>query len=272
MRDRIAIEFLSRLCMPPVESVRLTDELGCRYLGVCFDAYVANPHGYPAASLRDDPALRRQMIAEMSARNVSVSIGEGFMVAPGKDIADAASDLDLMVELGAPRVNILSLDGDLARSLDQIATFMEMARQRDLEATLEFLPGLAIGDLASALNTLRYVDDPALRLNIDFMHLCRSGGSEHDLAALDPAHVGYAQLCDVPLASQVADYADEACHHRLPPGQGELPIREIIRSLPRDIIIGLEIPMVTAAKQGIGPLERLAPCVSATRALLAEVS
>jgi sugar phosphate isomerase/epimerase len=268
MRNPIAIDFLSRLSLPPVESVRLVDDLGCRHIGICFEPYAANPHGYPSTSLRDDPRLRRDMIAEMADRDVTVSIGEGFMVAPGKDIADAAFDLDLMAELGAPRVNILSLDRDLVRSMDQIATFVGLAEERGLRSTLEFVPGLVVSDLTSALAVLRHVDSRALELNIDFMHLYRSGGTARDIAALDPKLIGYAQLCDVPLSPQVPDYAEEACNHRLPPGEGELPIPDILAALPHHVPIGIEIPMLNAAKQETGPYGRLARCVEAARMLL----
>lgn len=271
MLERIAIEFLSRMSLPPLESVRLTEQLGCRYLGVCFVPYVANPHQYPKYSLRDEPALRRAMISEMADRNVAISIGEGFMVMPRADIAESRADLDLMVELGAPRVNILSLDRDLARSLDQIATFVDLAEERDLDVTLEFVPNLVIGDLLTALTALRHVGKPTLKLNIDFMHLYRSGGTAQDIMALDPLLVGYAQLCDVPLTAAVSNYADEACNYRLPPGEGELPIQDILRAIPRDVPIGVEIPMLRQAQKGIGTFDRLAPCVDRTRELLAKL-
>jgi sugar phosphate isomerase/epimerase len=271
MSDRLALDFLSRFCLPPVESVRLADDLGCRHIGICFEPYVANPEGYPSASLRDDPALRRGMMAEMMASGVSISIGEGFMISPAKDIAAAAGDLDLMAELGAPLVNILSLDSDYTRSVDQIATFVNLAAERGMRSSLEFVPGLVVGDLPTALNVLRHVDSPSLKLSVDFMHLYRSGGTAADVAALDPRVIGYAQLCDVPMVAQVPDYAEEACNYRLPPGEGELPLLDTLRVIPRDVLIGIEIPMLKLAEEGIGPRGRLAPCVDRARELLRRV-
>lgn len=54
-------------------------------------------------------------------------------------------------ELGAERVNLLSHDSDLNRTFDQCARFAELATARGLIATLEYLPGLAIGHLATAV-------------------------------------------------------------------------------------------------------------------------
>ena len=82
-----------------------------------------------------------------------------------------------------------------------------------------------------------------------------------DVSIPSLAMIGYAQLCDVPRVSKSPNYADEARYERLPPGEGELPLREFVRVLPSDLIVGLEIPMLARAEQGIGPLERLADCV-----------
>ena len=52
------------------------------------------------------------------------------------------------------------------------------------------------------------------------------------------------------------------------PGDGELPLAEILGVIPNDVVIGLEIPMRRLAESGIGPMERLRPCVSAAPELL----
>jgi sugar phosphate isomerase/epimerase len=266
--DRIGIDSLSFLNLPPVESVHIAADLGCRYISIAFDPLSANPHGYPIRSLRDDAGLRRDLAAVLKDRGVSISVAEGFMVTPGTDIGACSGDLDLLGELGVSRANILSIDRDRTRSLDQIGSFVALADARGIESVVEFVPGLAIGTLSDALAAIRHIGSPNLRLVIDCMHLIRSGSSAADVAALDPDLIGYAQICDVPLVATVANYSDEACHHRLPPGEGELPLLDILAALPRDVIIGLEVPMAGAAEAGIGPYERLKPCVESLRALL----
>jgi len=190
------------------------------------------------------------------------------MVMPGRDIAEAEGDLDLMCELGAARVNILSLDPQRQRSFDQLARFAELAGKRQLEATVEFLPGMTIGDLPTAAEAVRQSGLPNFRVLVDFMHLMRSGGSCAELAKLEPNLIGYAQICDVPLVSKFAQYSDEARHHRLPPGEGELPLENLLSVLPRQITVGIEVPMLDRAVAGEGPYERLLGSVAATRALL----
>jgi len=266
--QRIGIEFISVFGLAPVAFVELAADLGCGNIGIALTPIVANPHHYPLWSFRENLPLRQEMIAALQDRNVTISLGEGFLGLPNATFRHSANDLDLMCELGVPRVNVLSVDPDLSRALDELAIFAEMAEARGLQATLEFVPGLPIGDLPGALAAIHHVGKPNFRLLVDFMHIFRSGSTVADLAALDPAEIGYIQLCDVPIISKFADYSEEARDERLPPGEGELPLFEALAALPRDLIVGIEVPMLAKAAAGIGPRDRLAGCVAATLAML----
>jgi sugar phosphate isomerase/epimerase len=267
--NALSIDFISVFGLPPVQFIALAAELGCRHISVALTPMPANPHRYPVWSLRDDSRLRADTVLALRECGVTISLGEGFLVRPNTEVRDAAADLDHMRELGVSTVNILTLEPDRSRGMDQLAVFADMAAARGMQVTLEFLPGLPIGELSSAVAVVRDLGKPNFRILLDAMHVFRSGAQVADIAALDPAMIGYAQLCDVPRVSQSANYADEARYERLPPGEGELPLREFIRALPRDVIVGLEIPMLARAEQGIGPFERLKGCVRRARDLLA---
>jgi sugar phosphate isomerase/epimerase len=58
---------------------------------------------------------------------------------------------------------------------------------------------------------------------------------------------------------------------RLVPGEGDLPLRDILAALPADIVIEIEVPQRSLALAGVSPIERLRPCVEAARRLLADV-
>jgi sugar phosphate isomerase/epimerase len=268
----LSIEFISVFGLPPAQFIALAADLQCQHVSIALTPMPSNPHHYPLWSLRDDAGLRRDMVSAMRDRGVTISLGEGFLVRPGTDIRDAAADMDLMRELGAPRVNILSLDPDRNHALDQLAMFAGMAQARGMQATLEFLPGLPIGDLSAAVAAVRDVGKPNFRLLLDSMHVFRSGAQVADIAALDADLIGYVQLCDVPWVSTYASYPEEARHERLPPGEGELPLLDFLAVLPRDLIIGLEVPMLGRAQSGVSPEKRFAGCVEATRDLVAKLN
>ena len=268
--ERLSIEPLSVMGLPPVEFVELAADLGLQFVALSLSA-MPNPYGYPSFSLRDDLALRRATVAALRDRGVTVSLGDGFVLRPGMEMRELAGDVAVMAELGAQRVNTVTFDPDLSRSVDQFGVLAEMAAESGMETTLEFSTGLAIADLPTALGAVRAVGRPDFRLLIDTMHLVRSGSSPADVAALDPDLIGYVQLSDAPLVPTIPDYMEEACFERMVPGTGELPLLELLDALPRHVVIGLEVPLRSQADAGVGPHDRLRRCVDATRELLAQL-
>jgi sugar phosphate isomerase/epimerase len=256
--------------MPPVEFVHLAGDLDCHYIGIGLVPTPYNPHAYPVWSLRDDRALRGEMAAAMRECDVSISLCEGFGVRPGRDVRDYAADLEIVRELGCLRINAASSDRDWSRTLDQFAQLADMAHALDIETTIEVGPGPVAG-LPAALAAVRHVGQPHFRLLIDTMHFVRFGSGAGDIAALDPAVIGYVQLCDAPLVTKHSSYMDEALYERKVPGTGELPLLDILTVLPRDLVLGLEVPQRSLAEAGVGPRERVGRCVQAARTLLARV-
>ncbi|GGN19737.1 sugar phosphate isomerase/epimerase family protein [Streptomyces fuscichromogenes] len=265
--DRLAIEHQTVFGLPPVEFVHLAADVGCRYIAMALSGTPHNPHGYPAYSLRDDAGLRARMSAAMRERGVSISLGEGFVVRPGTDLRDSGADLDIMAQLGVPRVNTVSLDPDLGRSLDQFGVLAEMAALRGMETTVEFAPSLTVKDLDAAVAAVRHVAREGFRLLVDVMHLVRSGHSAANLAALDPTLVGYVQLSDNTVRQRGSTYREDSVD-RMVPGRGEFPLTEILAALPRNVVIGLEVPMLSRAEAGESTHERVRQCVRAARELL----
>jgi len=269
--NRIGIERLCTFDLPPVAFVGLAADLGCRYIGIGLRAMgYYNPHGYPDWSLKDDPALRREMRASLKDRGVCVSLVEGFAVRPDFDMGALTADLDLVCELGGMRINLVSVDRELSRTFDGFAQVAELADARGIETTTEIGVG-PISNLATAMSAKRHVARSSFRLLIDTMHFFRHGGTVGEVAQLDSDAIGYVQLCDCPRISGHASYMEEALHERMVPGEGELPLLEFLKVVPEQVIVSVEVPQRSLAEAGLGPRERVEPCVAAGRRLLARV-
>ena len=270
--DRLGIGFLGGFGLPPVEFVDLTADLGCRYMSAVVQGAPLVPLGYPPFSLKDDAALRRDVLAAINHRGVTISLGDGFLVLPGADIRTFTADLDVLAELGVPRINVVSLDPDLGHTFDQFAILTELAAQRGVETVVEPVPGLTVGDLPTALAAREHVGRSDFRVLVDTMHLVRSGSGAADVVAIDPDCIGYAQLNDTTLRPRIDNYMEEAMFERMVPGEGELPLHDILSALPPDIVIELEVPRRSLALAGVSPIDRLRPCVEAARRLLSEIA
>jgi sugar phosphate isomerase/epimerase len=269
---RLGIEQLSAFSLPPVDFIHLAADLGCQCISLGLVGLGYNPNHYPDFSLREDKAMRRATIAAMRDRGVAISLGEGCIVRPDSDIRDMAGDMDIMAELGVERLNTTSMDPDLGRTLDRLGVFAEMAAARGMVSTLELCPVLTIRDLGMAVDAVRHVGRPDFSLLLDTMHLGRSGATGADVTALDPAMIGYVQLCDAPRAPTEPNYLKEATFERMVPGEGDMPLRDYLAAVPVGVTISLEVPLRTLAEAGVAPMARLRPCVAAAKALIAELA
>jgi sugar phosphate isomerase/epimerase len=267
--DRLGIEMLSVFGMPPIEFVRLVADLGCRYITTGMAGFAPlKALDYQPYSLRDDPRLRQDLLAAMEDHDVSISLGEGLLIAPGLDVRSYADDLDIMAELRIPRINTVSLEPDRARTFDELAALTALAAERDIATCVEPVVGLSIADLPSALAAVEYVDRDEISLLIDTMHVARFGATADDLRSVPAQRIGYIQLSDTTLQPRMKIYAEEAMYERMTPGEGELPLADMLAALPDDRVVGLEVPMRSRAEAGASAYDRLLPCVNSARALL----
>ncbi|MCT2398029.1 sugar phosphate isomerase/epimerase family protein [Novosphingobium mangrovi (ex Huang et al. 2023)] len=268
MPHPLGIELLTVLGMGPVEHVTLAADLGCTAVSMGLTQLPFNPYGYPAWSLREDPALRRELKAVMRERGVSISIAEGMGVSADLDASRHAADMDLFAELGALRVNSVDMGVERDRAFEQLAKLCEMAGERGMDFSIEFCPVFTIRSLPEALAAVRHIGEGRATVLIDSMHFFRSGGTVAQIAELDPALIGHVQLSDAPRKS-AGDYMQEAMSGRMIPGEGELPLREFIDALPRGQTLGLEVPLMAQAESGRPAVECVAEIVMKTRELMA---
>ena len=111
-----------------------------------------------------------------------------------------------------------------------------------------------------------------ISLLIDTMHVTRFGASAEDLRSTPAERIGYIQLSDTTMQRRMEHYAEEAMYERMTPGEGELPLLDMLAALPQDRVVGLEIPMRASAEAGVSAYDRLLSCVNSARLLLARAS
>lgn len=266
----LGIERLGLFGMPPPQIAALAGELGCDCIGIGLAPAPGgyNPDGHSDWSLRNDAALRRETIAAVHERGLRIAIVEGFAVLPGQDMRDYSADLDIVAELGCDRINVVSIGKEVSQAIDGFAALTHLAAERGLLVSAEMGSLGPLDRVAPAIGIARAVAHPGFSLVIDSMHFFRLGNTLADLAALDPALVGYVQLADAPWAPRFETYMEEAMFERMAPGEGELPLAGFLALVPDGRVVSLEIPLRTLAEAGIGPRERTRRCVEAARRLL----
>ena len=139
---------------------------------------------------------------------------------------------------GAPLIGACCLQPvtDWSAAVEGFRTLCEVAGDRGLQVSLEFVPGTGVPDLATAW---RVVDDAGAAnggLLLDMMHWHRQpGGPDFDLLEQIPGErIPYVQLCDT-VTRAVADdaYMAEALTDRRLPGDGDVDIARLLATLER---------------------------------------
>lgn len=276
-QGRLGLEMLTLLGMPPVEYIKLAAELGCAEVSTGLSSLPLTMFGitdyapWPMWSLKDDPALRREMKAAMADSGVRIGLGEGFRACREFDAAATEAELDIMADLGAMRINAICMDEEMVAGStaagDQLGQIADMATSRGMVFTMEFFPHTGITTLERALALVDHIGRDKAKLLIDSTHLFRTGGTVAQVAALDRDVIGYCQLSDGRNAPPDEAYFATAMFARDVPGAGELPLAELIAVLPKDLTISLEVPRLDDLRGGMTPRDHAARCVAAARAL-----
>lgn len=213
-------------------------------------------------------ALVREINQRIAVSGVEVFEASCGWLAPDFEAASIEPVLDTMAQLGTHRVSIVGWDADRTRFVTNLAALCARAAAYKITVTLEFMPYSAVRTVADAAGVLAAVDAANLDVLVDALHLARSGGSPADVHVLKPHQIGVLQLCDAPAAGPAtAQLRDESVNRRLYPGDGELPLDDLLAAVPADIVIEIEIP--SAEDAGASIVRRAQLCAERSRSFLA---
>ncbi|AMO70808.1 sugar phosphate isomerase/epimerase family protein [Sphingorhabdus sp. M41] len=224
----------------PDNLVRFAAETGLD--GVClFTSTPLDANGrdmFPVVDPTAAPSFKRLL----RHHDVRIINAEYFPVMAELDVAQYLPGISLAAKLGAKRVVTHIHESAKPRAEDQLTKLCTIALDHELEVGLEFT-GFAAGcnSLANAIALHDRVDQPNLKIAIDALHLFRTGGTLEQLQAIDPATIGYAQLCDGPDFRLSKNYLDEAMN-RMIPGEGVFPLKKMVALLGPHVDIDIEVP------------------------------
>lgn len=263
---RFSLAHLTVLDVPPPRMAEMAARAGYHHIGVRL--LPATPGG--AAYLLDDPAMLRETLAVLADTGLSVFDLEIIRLEPRTDPAAFRPFFEMGAALGAKAILVAGNDPDEGRLTARFAALCEAAAPYGLSADLEFMPWTDSPDLAAAIRVVEAADQPNGGILIDALHFDRSGGRVADLAAVRPSWLHYVQLCDGPAErpTTTEGLIHAARAERLFPGDGGIDLVGMMRALPRDVPVSLEIPTESLSR-AVGPDERIRRALAAAKAVLA---
>ena len=235
---------------------------------------VAAAAGWPAVGIWFDAATWTDRTSALVARSLHehgvIALDmEPVIVGADGDCGDAL--VEAAIAVGARHVLMASRVPATPALIDRFGALCDRAAAGNVGVVLEFLPIFGLRTLDDALDVVRAAARPNGGVLVDTLHLARSGSTPDDLRALDPGLLPYLQLADAPReapADGISGLLHEALHGRLLPGEGELPLLDVLRAVP-DVAVSVELRSEALRLAYPEPVDRARAVLRATRAVLA---
>jgi sugar phosphate isomerase/epimerase len=263
----LALDHLTAVDTTPSELVSLAGEIGCGAVCMFMEPMAVLPL-MPPFALYGITQEARETKSRMAGLGVGLDLVYPFTLAGRTDVSAFQQALETAAWLGAGAVNVLLYDRDPARRFDNFAAFCRLAQTHDLDVALEFYSPSQCRSLAEALDIVTRVNLPGqVGINVDLLHLMRSGGLLAELAAVPAPFLRYAQYCDGPAVCDQESLDAEASSQRRLPGDGVFDLVGFTAALPSGLPVSVELPQNDAVLTGVPVAERARRAVAGVRRL-----
>lgn len=239
----------------PADFVSACAEAGWNACGVWFD-----PETWTNAVARD--VRQRLDDAGMIALDV-----EPVFVTPSGDHGQRL--IDAAAAVNARNILVVNRGAEEGQFVERFAELCVMSAGANVGCCLEFLPIMSLKTLPEALKVVAAVDHPNAAVLVDSHHLDRTGATPADLADVDPKFFRYAQLNDA-AADPGDDLLVDAVDLRSSPGEGDLPLIDLVDALPAELPLSMEVRSASLRATFPDPADRARSVLEATRRFFAE--
>lgn len=267
---KLSLAALTVLELSPPEMVEVAARAGYSHVGLRLVPATPQEHHF---ALVADRELRRQTRQRLADTGLQVLDVEILRLQPDTQVSDFEAVLAVGAECGASELLVAGNDPDRTRLTERFATLCELAAPYGLHPHLEFMPWTDVPDLPRAIDVVNAAQRDNGCVLVDAFHFDRSGSQLADLAQLAPSRLRYAQLCDVPgpRPSDMAEILRQARSERRFPGDGCADLLGLLRCLPAQIPLSLEIPTRHLLEQGVSALQRAQMAMDKTQRLLQQL-
>jgi sugar phosphate isomerase/epimerase len=251
------------------QAIGIAAELGYAYVGLRVQP---NGPGAPFQTLIGDVAVLRETQAVMRDTGVGVYDLEIIRIGEQFKVSDHAALMDIGKTLGAKAVLIAADDANESRLADNYAALCDAMRPYGLTADLEFMPWTAVKDAKSAMRVVELAGRPSnAGILVDALHFGRSTTSLQDIAAIPREWLHYAQMCDAQagLNFTTEELIHTARQERLLPGDGNIDVTGLFKTLPQDLPVSVEIVNLERSKP-MGDKAWAELCLNATKKALGD--
>lgn len=266
MTRPLAIAPITTPELAPPAMVSTAARTGFSHVGLRMLPSVPGAFSWP---LITDAALRRETLARMADTGVAVLDIDIIRLNAASDPLAFKPFFETGQVLGARNVLVAADDPELSRLAANFAALCDLAAPCGQTIDIEFMPWTTVPDLRAAVRLMQAVDRPNAGILVDTLHVDRAGTTIAELATVPRRWLHYMQICDAP--AEKPGTVEEMIHcarsERLFPGEGGLDLDGMVRALPADLPVSVEVPTEMLART-VGAEERARRAITTTRAVL----
>ena len=258
MTRRIGLAALTVLELPHEEQVGVAAAAGYTDVGLRLVPVAGQPFNHPLRM-----AELEMRLADTGLRVLDVEV---FRLTGETRVQDFEPAFAAAARLRATDLLVHGADAETDRLVDTFGRFCDLAGKHDLAANVEPMPWVEISTIGKALRLLEWASRPNGGLLVDAIHFFRAGDDLEALSNVPRRWLRYAQFCDARTErpSDMQEIIRQARSDRLMPGEGGLDLPGLLRALPPDLPLSLEIPYAKT----LPPLERARRALESTRQIL----
>lgn len=259
MKRYIGLAHLTALELTPAQLITTAAAAG--YDGVGLRLVPVVGQAFPHAPL--DIAAIERAVKETGQRIYDIEV---FRLEAQTNVKDFEPMLAIAQRLGATELLVHGADADVSRLTDNFGTLCDLGARYGLAANLEPMPWVDVCNMAKALRVIEGAGMPNGALLVDAIHFFRGGNRPSELAGVPGQRLRYMQFTDAraEVPTDMQEMIRQARGDRLFPGEGGLDLCGLLKALPADLPISLEIPYA----RPMPALERVRRALAATKAML----
>ncbi|WP_341645500.1 sugar phosphate isomerase/epimerase family protein [Thauera sp. SDU_THAU2] len=267
MKRPLSLAALTVLDLSPADMVSCAAWAGYSHVGLRLNPATPTEAHYP--TIGDTPVVE-DILARLQDTGVRVLDVEILRLKPDTVVADFEPFMATGARFEARHVLLAGNDPEFDRLVDNYGRTCELAARYGMAAHIEPMPWTDVRDIAAAERVMAAAGRGNAGIIVDPIHFDRAGDTVDGLAAIPASRFQYMQFCDAPAErpGTTEEILFQARAERKAPGEGGLPLGELLRALPDGIPLSLEVPQMALART-VGPFERARRLREATERLLA---
>lgn len=238
---RYSLVHLTNIICPPPEMIRVAAAAG--FDAVSLRTIPMGVKGEKPFDIAKDPILLRETRRAAKESGVQLHGTENARIGSGVDVADYEPALAAAAELGIHHILTNIWTDDRSFYTEQFCRLCELAARYEQTVNVEFVTWASVKTLQQVKELLLASGKQNVGVVVDCLHFYRSRVRLEELEDCPRNWFHYAHLCDCegPVPTDEASLIHTGRAERLYPGEGVVPIKEIISRIP-EAVRGVEVP------------------------------